>query len=440
MIDQIQQLYPDHFDLQQARLEQVLEGSGFDTLMIYSGHSRTAFLDDFQYHYKANPHFLAWLPLSESPSSMLLLRPGQKPLLHYYQPEDYWHDVPPDPESWWADSFEIKFHEEPVTPRAVRESGSVALIADLDESEMPGGMALNPRELIQRLHINRTVKTDYEVACIAAANVSGAFAHVVAEQVFRSGGSEMEIHLAFLQAAGLTDFQSPYGNIVALNDHGATLHYTAKQLQAPSQSRSFLIDAGAICNGYASDITRTYSAENGEFAEMISVLDGYQQQLSASAVAGADYRQLQLDTHLGIAACLRQFDIIDMSPEAALETGVSFAFFPHGLGHFLGLQVHDVAGLVADTSGTPIPTPEGHPTLRLTRKLEAGNVLTIEPGIYFIDSLLGDLAKGDYSASVNWDKVDALRPYGGIRIEDNVLVGEGSNRNLTREAFATLSD
>ena len=439
MTDLIQQLYPGHFATQCSRLEQVLEGSGFDTLMIYSGHARAAFLDDYHYHFKPNPHFLSWLPLPDSPSSMLLLRPGQKPVLHYFQPEDYWHDVPPDPEAWWADLYDVQLHGEPVTPMSVRETGSIALIAELDETELPGGMALNPRELIQRLHINRTVKTDYEIACMAAANVSGAFAHTIAEQVFRGGGSEMEIHLAFLQAAGLTDFQSPYGNIVALNEHGSTLHYTAKQLEAPQQSRSFLIDAGTVCNGYASDITRTYSRDDGVFAEMISAMDSRQQQFGAKAVAGVDYRELHLDAHLGIADCLNQFGLIDMSPESALESGVSFAFFPHGLGHFLGLQVHDVAGLVADASGTPIARPEGHPTLRLTRTLEAGNVLTIEPGVYFIDSLLADLAASEHSASINWDKVDALRPYGGIRIEDNVVVGEGGNRNLTREAFAGLA-
>ena len=439
MIDQIQQLYPGHFDVQTKRLEKVLEGSGFDTLMIYSGHARAAFLDAYHYNFKPNPHFVSWLPLTQSPSSMLLLRPGQKPVLHYFQPDDYWHDVPPDPEPWWADLYDVHMHSEPVTPMSVRVTGNVALIAELDESDLPGGMALNPREVIQRLHIDRTVKTEYEIACLAAANVSGAFAHLIAEQVFRKGGSEMEIHLAFLQSAGLTDFQSPYGNIVALNEHGSTLHYTAKDSEPPAQSRSFLIDAGSVCNGYASDITRTYCADSGLFADMISAMDLCQQQFSAGAVAGVDYRQLHLDAHLGIAACLHQFGLINMSAEDALETGVSFAFFPHGLGHFLGLQVHDVAGLVADSSGTAIPRPEGHPTLRLTRTLEAGNVLTIEPGIYFIDTLLAGLAAGEHSASINWDKVDTLRPFGGIRIEDNVVVGQGTNRNLTREAFAGLS-
>jgi Xaa-Pro dipeptidase len=97
-----------------------------------------------------------------------------------------------------------------------------------------------------------------------------------------------------------------------------------------------------------------------------------------------------------------------------------------------------VAGLIADADGTPIPRPEGHPFLRLTRKLEAGNVLTIEPGLYFIEPLLrGWRENGDVSA-INWDKVKELAPYGGIRIEDNIVVTNDEPLNLTRDAFASL--
>jgi Xaa-Pro dipeptidase len=121
-----------------------------------------------------------------------------------------------------------------------------------------------------------------------------------------------------------------------------------------------------------------------------------------------------------------------------VASGLSAVFYPHGLGHFLGLQTHDVAGLIADAAGTPIPRPEGHPFLRLTRKLEAGNVLTIEPGLYFVEPLLRKWRANGDIAAINWDKVEALAPYGGVRIEDNMLVTAGEPRNLTREAFASL--
>ena len=112
-------------------------------------------------------------------------------------------------------------------------------------------------------------------------------------------------------------------------------------------------------------------------------------------------------------------------------------FYPHGLGHFIGLQTHDVAGLI-DNGGKAIARPEGHPFLRLTRHLESGNVLTIEPGLYFIEQLLRQWKLNGDTAAVNWPRVEELMPYGGIRIEDNVVVTESGSENLTRKAFAAL--
>src|SRR3546814_17942313 len=120
------------------------------------------------------------------------------------------------------------------------------------------------------------------------------------------------------------------------------------------------------------------------------------------------------------------------------DTGASAKFFPHGIGHYSGLQVHGVGGFLASDEGGRIDPPDGHPVLRLTRVLEPGAVVTIEPGIYFADLLLQELRAGAHAGAVNWDKVDALRPYGGIRIEDDVVCTDGDPINLTREAFAAL--
>jgi len=128
-----------------------------------------------------------------------------------------------------------------------------------------------------------------------------------------------------------------------------------------------------------------------------------------------------------------------MSAESAVESGVASAFFPHGLGHYIGLQVHDVAGFQGDESGGWIERPAGHPYLRLTRTIEAGQVMTIEPGIYFIDMLLAELKNKPASSDVNWSKVDSFRKYGGIRIEDDVVCTAAEPENLTRDAFAALN-
>jgi Xaa-Pro dipeptidase len=171
---------------------------------------------------------------------------------------------------------------------------------------------------------------------------------------------------------------------------------------------------------------------------MISAMDSMQQKLCDAVVAGLDYRDLHLTAHTAIAGILKDFGIINGSAEDAVASGLSSVFYPHGLGHYLGLQTHDVAGLIADVEGTPIPRPEGHPFLRLTRTLEAGNVLTIEPGLYFIEPLLRRWRETGDIAAINWDKVEKLTPYGGIRIEDNIVVTEKTPLNLTRDAFAGL--
>jgi Xaa-Pro dipeptidase len=426
-------------DLQQ-RWENALQAEGYDAALIHAGSKLVSFLDDYEYPFRCNPHLLWWVPLTHHHDSALLVRPGQRPKLYYYQPDDYWYSPPADPESWWADEFEVVAVRDADAWKQAGINERTAYIGDAATLIDAVGMAqLNPERLLNRIHLERTRKTAYEVACIAESARLGAIAHTAAEQAFREGLSEYDIHQRYCMSIQLVDAELPYGNIVALNDHSAVLHYQAHEQQVPAEVRSFLIDAGATVHAYASDITRTYAAEAGEFADMITAMDTMQRDLCAAVVEGLDYRDLHLRAHLDIAGILKDFDIINTSAEDAVATGLSSVFYPHGLGHYLGLQTHDVAGLIADVEGTPIPRPEGHPFLRLTRTLEAGNVLTIEPGLYFIEPLLRKWRENGDVAAINWGKVEALAPYGGIRIEDNMLVTDGAPRNLTREAFATLN-
>jgi Xaa-Pro dipeptidase len=431
--------YKAHVETLQRHWENALQAEGYDAALIHAGSKLASFLDDYEYPFRCNPHLLWWAPLTSQHDSALLIRPGQRPKLYFYQPDDYWYLPPADPESWWADEFEIvpvrsmdAWKQAGINPQTAYIGDSPAL------AESVGAAQLNPQRLINRIHLERTRKTPYEIACVAAAARLGATAHTTAANAFRQGLSEYDIHQQYCMSIQMVDAELPYGNIVALNDHGAVLHYQAHEQTVPAEIRSFLIDAGATVHGYACDITRTYAAQEGEFAELITAMDSMQQSLCAKVSAGLDYRELHLCAHLDIAHILEDFNIIRSSAESAVGSGLSSVFYPHGLGHFLGLQTHDVAGLIADADGTPIPRPEGHPFLRLTRKLEAGNVLTIEPGLYFIEPLLrGWRENGDVSA-INWDKVKELTPYGGIRIEDNVVVTNNEPLNLTRDAFASL--
>lgn len=132
---------------------------------------------------------------------------------------------------------------------------------------------------------------------------------------------------------------------------------------------------------------------------------------------------LHVESHLKLGALLIDQGLIHLSSaEEALERGCTRTFYPHGIGHMLGLLVHDVAGKQVDRLGSPGKPDPRFPTLRSLRVLEENHILTVEPGLYFIHMLLDEKRHGSASQSYNWKKIDLLSGHGGIRIEDNVLV------------------
>ena len=266
----------------------------------------------------------------------------------------------------------------------------------------------------------------------------GARGHIAAEAAFRDGLGEFDIHRAYCKAVSHSDNELPYSNIIALNSHGAVLHYTDLEREAPQETRSFLIDAGAQVHGYASDITRTYSYDDTRFADLIERMDTVQLQIVDKVRSGVDYSALHVEAHRMLAGVLVDAEIAAGDPDTLLATGVTSAFFPHGLGHLIGVQVHDVGGFMENESGTTIDPPSGHPFLRLTRELEENMVITIEPGIYIVDMLLENLRGTPAEDHVLWDGVDWLRPFGGVRIEDDVRVTTDRCENLTRDALAAV--
>ena len=432
-------LFANHIDVLQARHAHALETSGASHAVIFSGRPKTMFLDDMDYPFKANPHFVSWAPLLELPLSYIVCTPGEKPRLIYHQPKDYWHSVPGTPDGYWTQQFDIRVvHDaEDAAQHLPGDREKCILIGEIDEPADTFGIdRVNPTTALNILHYARGVKTEYELACMRLASRRGVLGHRAAEAAFRDGQSEYDIHRAYCEATGHADNELPYGNIVALNEHGAVLHYTKLERQPPAELRSFLIDAGAQVHGYASDITRTYTNIDSRFGDLIQRVDVLQQDIVSRVRAGVDYRDLQVDAHHLIAEVLVEAELAKGSPDTLLESGVTSAFFPHGLGHLLGVQVHDVGGFFQNESGTTIDPPSGHPFLRLTRVLEADMVLTIEPGIYVIDMLLDNLRGAPAEQHVNWDTVNWLRPFGGIRIEDDVRVLDDGCENFTRDAFA----
>ena len=429
-------LYPAHIDVLQARAAEALRRGGFDHLVVPSGTLHYQVFDDRDYPYAVNPQFKAWLPVTRAPGSWLVVTPGAKPKLVFLQPHDYWHVAPEAPNGYWVRHFDIVIIRtaEEALQHLPKDAARCAILGE-PQSALGDFVPGNPQPVVAYLEYQRAFKTPYEVEMMRAASRIGVRAHRAAERAFRAGSSEFGIHLAYCQAAGQDANDLPYANIVCLNEHGAVLHYTDRDRVPPKQLRSFLIDAGASYGGYACDITRSYSAQADEFAAMIDAVDAAQLTMCDAVRAGVDYRQIHLDAHLALAGILKDFGVITVSPEAAVHTGVSSAFFPHGIGHGIGLQVHDVAGFAESDRGGTIARPDGHPYLRLTRVLEPGMAVTIEPGIYFIDLLLDELKAKGLGDAVDWARVDAFRPYGGIRIEDDVVCTDGTPLNLTREAF-----
>ncbi|MFC5570129.1 Xaa-Pro dipeptidase [Lysobacter yangpyeongensis] len=433
-------LYAQHQDILQQRTAEALQRGGFEHLVVPSGTLHYQVFDDRDYPYAVNPQFKAWVPLTRNPGSWLVATPGQRPKMIYLQPFDYWHAVPEAPNGYWTEHFDIVVIRTPeeAQQHLPRDPARCAILGE-PQGTLGAFAPNNPPAVIAYLEYQRAYKTAYEVAMMREASRIGARAHRAAERAFRAGASEFGIHLVYCQAALQDANDLPYNNIVALNEHGAVLHYTDRDRLPPKDSRSFLIDAGASFHGYACDITRTYARDAaGEFQALVDAVDGAQQAMCAQVRAGFDYRQLHLDAHLALARILNDFRLINVSAEVAVETGVSGAFFPHGIGHGIGLQVHDVAGFAQSDRGGTIPKPPGHPYLRLTRTLEAGMAVTIEPGLYFIDMLLEELKDKGLGPSVNWERVAAFKPFGGIRIEDDVVCTDGDPLNLTREQFAAL--
>ncbi len=432
-------LHGAHLQTQRARFDRALAACGYTGIIVYSGPLTPIFRDDQTHPFRAHAWFKAWVPLTDVPDCFLYYEPGRTPVLLFNRPADYWYKAAEPPRAFWTSQFDLRPVADRVAAREAlpRNLGATAYVGQAFPRLAAWEVAaVNPPDLLTRLDYDRAVKTPYELACLRAANRLAARGHRAAARAFAAGASELEIELEFIRACGAREQELPYNPIVALNESGAVLHYQMLERAPPAELHSMLIDAGAEANGYASDVTRTYSYRDPDFAALIERFDEVQQALCSGVHAGVDWRDVHLSAHRLVAELLHEADITDCDAEEAVATGVSSVFLPHGIGHLLGLQVHDAGGLLRSPEGGEIPRPEGHPHLRLTRILEEGFVVTMEPGIYFIDQLLEQARAGALAPKINWARVGSLRKFGGIRIEDDLAVGASGAENLTRDAFS----
>jgi Xaa-Pro dipeptidase len=436
--------YGPHLSILDHRLEEALQATGFDGAVIFAGDERPVFRDDQSYPFKVEPYFKAWVPLTQAPGSFLRLTPGQRPMLVYKQVDDYWHEPPRDPEGYWTQHFDIRIARSDAEARKLSGSGArwVAIGSAAERSvhgPAAGQPAVNDARFLAHLDFNRALKTKYEVLCMRVAQQHAVRGHLAVAEAFGQGVNELELHQTYLAASGQRETELPYPNIIALNEHAATLHYQHLRAQPPAVTRSLLIDAGAEYNGYAADVTRTYSGSaTDDFAALIDAMDALQQRVCGEVRPGVDFPVLHALAHRQLAGVLRDAGVVKCSTDEAVASGITRGFLPHGLGHSLGLQVHDAGGRLVDPAGRKREPPPKDPHLRLTRTLQAGFVVTIEPGLYFIPTLLRAVLQR-HEDKLNRSMIERLLPFGGIRIEDNVEVVPDGYRNLTREAFAAAT-
>lgn len=430
----------------------VLEHTGFDAIALGSGTQSFYFHDDQGPFFRPNPVMVQWLAKEKlAENCWLVITANARPVLLFYQPEDFWHAATPAPEGMEdVLAVEVFTDAQALTARlnALLFSGDngkrVAQICQSADT-INSQCTLNPANVIHALHFQRACKSEFELSKMRDASKLGARGHAAAATAFAQGASEFEVHLAFLRGSGMNEWQLPYGNIVAQNEHASLLHYQYQDREPGTHQNSLLIDAGANVQGYASDITRTYlgpqcySQEAADlYQTLLDEMQKHQDTLIARVQPGTNYVDLQNEMHRSLAKILADTQLISCSPEEAFDTQLTVPFCPHGLGHLLGIQVHDVGGQQLDIEGQTAPPPEPYASLRLTRPLAENMVITVEPGLYFIPMLLA--AKRAQHAPINWHTVALLTPFGGIRIEDNVRIlapGLGVE-NLTRDAFAEI--
>jgi Xaa-Pro dipeptidase len=432
--------FTEHLAQLEPGYARVLADSGLDAVVIHSGapKKRSEF-DDQYWPLRPTPHFQHWLPLAAADCALVIAQ-GKKPKLIWTQARSFWETTEQPSHDFWQRGFEIVAVGERADVKAhlpQSAAGRVAFIGDDLQCGREWGFAdaaINPAELLARLDALRTQKTRYEELCLEEANRLAAFGHKALADAFRSGdASELELHLLYLRATQQDDPETPYKNIVALGQNAATLHHVTYQRTQPkaSAAQSLLVDAGASFLGYCSDITRTHAKGTGAtasaYAALVAGVEQLQQRLCAEVSVGTKYEALHDRSHHYVAKTLRDVGIVKVSEDEAVASGVTRAFFPHGLGHSLGLQCHDV--------GCALLKPRAdNPFLRNTSVIAERQCFTIEPGIYFIGSLLEPVRQGASSAQVDWSLVSELAVLGGVRVEDDLVVRAAADgaRNLTR--------
>ncbi len=290
----------------------------------------------------------------------------------------------------------------------------------------------------ERLLHTRRVKDNVEIDLIRAACNATARGFARAREFTAPGVTEREIEIEMqaecFRAGGE---KMGYHNIVGSGPNTSVLHFSpsARQVQ---KGEFVLIDAGCQVEGYTADVSRTFvvGKPRAQQTELHGIVKEALEFGNAQCKPGKEWRQLHLECALMMTRGLVSLGILRGEAQSLVERDVHALFFPHGLGHLVGMGVRDASGYLP---GRARSDRFGLAFLRMDLPLECGYVTTVEPGLYFIEPLLTDPKRREkFADAVNWDEVDRWIGIGGVRLEDNILVTDSGPVNLTKNIPLTI--
>ncbi len=396
------------------------------------------------YRFRQDSTFLYYLGLS-TPNAAAVVEPSGRTTLYLppLEPGDaLWHGALPD----IADQA-ARVGADAVRPRGELAPGDYRTIVTADlQANLEGarltGRALDSRDpstsdagLLAAVVAQRMVRDAGEVDAIRRAAAVTEKAHVAGMRATRVGTTEDAVQAVIDGMFQLHGMTSAYPSIVTAR--GEVLHGHAQGIRLTSD-HLLLVDAGAEePGGYASDVTRTWPADGRFDARQAALYD----LVLASQEAGIDrvragvrYRDVHVASARVLADGLRDEGLLIGDLDGLVERGAHAAFFPHGVGHLLGLDVHDLElyGDIGYPAGRTRSDQFGLAYLRLDCDLQPGMVVTVEPGIYFVPEIFADDAlRARLGDSVDWREAETWIGFGGIRIEDDVLTTDSDPDVLT---------
>ncbi|KAK9373041.1 peptidase M24, structural domain-containing protein [Lipomyces chichibuensis] len=290
--------------------------------------------------------------------------------------------------------------------------------------------------LLEALEEARMIKDEYEIGLMRQAAAISNHAHLKVMSTMNLHTNETHIHAEFLYHSLRAGSKNQSYDPICCSGHScSTLHYV-KNDEDFAGRQLILIDAGAEWKQYASDVTRTFPIDGEWTMEARAIYDlvlDMQTSCEKLVAPGASWEELQLLAHKILVKGFLKLGIFKGgSEEEILDSRVSSAFFPHGLGHMLGMDTHDTGGKANYSDPDPM-----FRYLRIRRNLEPGMVVTVEPGIYFSPFLINPYIRGDENLGfggrfIDTDVLEKYWDVGGVRIEDDVLVTETGRENFTK--------